>query len=111
VTNRINGYENTQSLPPSKGASGGVQGTDKPQSDAPVVPTGSAGSAASSTSDQVTLTDSARTLQKLGDAIATSPVVNSAKVATVRAAIQSGTYQINSQSVADKLLQYESGLN
>jgi len=104
VTNRINGYENTQSLPPSKGASGGVQGADKPQNDAP------AGSAASPGSDQVTLTDSARTLQKLGDAIATAPAVNTAKVAAVKGAIQSGTHKINSQSVADKLLQYESGL-
>jgi negative regulator of flagellin synthesis FlgM len=108
VTNRINGYENTQSLPSSKGATGGVQGADKPQNDVQSSPNGSA---ASVTADQVTLTDSARTLQKLGEAIASTPAVNSAKVATVKAAIQSGTYKINSQSVADKLLHYESGLN
>ncbi len=111
MTNRINGYENAQSLPPSKGASGGVQGTDKPQNEVQSAPTAPAASSTSSSADQVTLTDSARTLQKLGDAIATAPVVNTAKVAAVKQAVQSGAYKINAQSVADKLLQYESGLN
>ncbi len=92
---------------PLKGSSSGTQVIDK-SGDA----TGAAASASStSTADQVTLTGSARTLQKLGEAVANAPVVNSQKVATLKQAIQNGTYQVNSGSVANKLLQFESNLN
>lgn len=92
---------------PLKGSSSGTQVIDK-SGDA----TGAATSASStSTADQVTLTGSARTLQKLGEAVANAPVVNSQKVATLKQAIQNGTYQVNSGSVANKLLQFESNLN
>jgi negative regulator of flagellin synthesis FlgM len=57
------------------------------------------------------LTGSARTLQKLSEAVASAPVVDTAKVAQIKEALQNGTYQINTQSVADKLLQSESGLS
>lgn len=105
VTNRINGYENAQALQPAKGQSNGVQGVDKAVADA----AGSA--AATSTADQVTLTGSARTLQKLSEAVAHAPVVNTEKVAAVKQSIQEGTYTINAGSIADKLLNFESGLN
>ena len=56
------------------------------------------------------MTGSARTLQKLGEAVANAPVVDSQKVATMKQAIQNGTYQVNSGSIANKLLQFESNL-
>jgi negative regulator of flagellin synthesis FlgM len=62
------------------------------------------------TGDHVTLTTSARSLQKLSDAIAQTPAVNSAKVASIKQALSNGTYQVDSASVADKLIQFESGL-
>ena len=67
-----------------------------------------AGSAA--TGDTVTLTDSARSLQKIEEAVAKAPVVDAAKVAAVKQAINSGTYKIDAGRVADKLLQFERGL-
>jgi negative regulator of flagellin synthesis FlgM len=78
---------------------------DKGQGDAP-----SAAAPAASTADQLTLTGSARTLQKLGDAIASTPVVNTAKVAAVKQAVQSGSYQVDPGQVADKIIQFESDL-
>jgi negative regulator of flagellin synthesis FlgM len=60
--------------------------------------------------DHLTLTDSARSLQKIGEAIAKAPVVDSAKVAAVKQAVNSGTYQIDAGRVADGLLRFERGL-
>ena len=56
------------------------------------------------------MTDSARSLQKLSEAIAQAPVVNAAKVASIKQAVNGGTYQVDSASVAKKLLQFETGL-
>jgi negative regulator of flagellin synthesis FlgM len=109
VTNRINGYDNAQLLQSPKGAGNGVQSVDKSQTDAAGATASSA--APSSSADQLTLTSSARTLQKLSAAVAQTPVVNSDKVAAVKQSIQNGTYTINAGSIADKMLQTESELN
>lgn len=60
--------------------------------------------------DQVTFTGPALALQKLGAAIANAPVVNSAKVASIKQAVQNGSYTVNAGSVADKLLQTQNEL-
>jgi negative regulator of flagellin synthesis FlgM len=49
-------------------------------------------------------------LQKLSEAVASAPVVDTQKVAAVKQAVQNGTYQVDAGRVADKLLQFESGL-
>ncbi len=105
MPNRISGYKATEPLAPLKGSGSGAQVTDKAQSEA-----SGAVSAGAPAADQVTLTGSARTLQKLGEAIANAPVVNSQKVATVKQAVQNGTYKVDAGRVADKLIQFESGL-
>lgn len=107
MPNRINGYNSSQPIAPAKGSNSGVQGVDKTQTDATAAVSGAASTAAA---DQVNLTGSARTLQKLGEAVAAAPVVDTAKVAAVKQAIQNGTYQVDAGSVADKLLQSESEL-
>jgi negative regulator of flagellin synthesis FlgM len=105
VPNKISGYQPTDVLATVKGS--GSSSSTAPTTDksaaagtGAVLPTG----------DQVTLTGSARTLQKLGEAVAQAPVVDTAKVATVKQAVQSGTYQVDAGRVADKLLQFEKGL-
>ena len=65
---------------------------------------------ASPAADHVTLTDSALQLQKLGAAVASAPVVNAARVAAVKQAVDSGTYQVNTTRVANKILGFETGL-
>lgn len=101
---KISGYSTSEPLAPPKGSNTGSVAADKTQSE-------TAGSAAASqTSDQLTLTSSARSLQKLSDAVAQTPVVNSDKVASVKQALANGTHQVNPSSIADKLLQFEQGL-
>ncbi len=103
---KISGYNTPDPLQAPKGSSAPATVADKGRSDAPSATT----APPAPTADQVTLTGSARTLQKLGDAIANTPVVNPAKVAAVKQAVQSGSYQVAPARVADKLIQFEQDL-
>jgi negative regulator of flagellin synthesis FlgM len=105
VPDKISGYKATQPLAPVKGANSATAAADKASTEASAATTPGAQSA-----DQVTLTDSARSLQKAEEAVAKTPVVDAAKVAAVKQAVNSGTYQIDAGRVADKLLQFERGL-
>jgi negative regulator of flagellin synthesis FlgM len=105
VSNKISGYTATEPLAPIKGSNSNGVAADKSQGNA-----ATAAASTAQTGDQVTLTNSARSLQKIEEAVAKAPVVNSAKVASVKQAVQSGTYQIDAGRVANKLLQFESGL-
>ncbi len=104
MSNKITGYKATEPLAPIKGSGGGAA-IDKPQADA-----SSAAATAAPAADHVTLTGSARTMQKLADAVAGAPVVDSAKVAAVKQSIQNGTYQVNAALVAAKILRFEQGM-
>ena len=105
MPDKISGYKATQPLAPVKGANSATAAADKGSSEASAATTPGAQSA-----DQVTLTESARSLQKAEEAVAKTPVVDAAKVAAVKQAVNSGTYQIDAGRVADKLLQFERGL-
>ena len=107
MPNKISGYKATQPPAPIKGLKGNTPVADQSGSDAS---SGAVSTAAPQSSDHVTLTDSARSLQKIEEAVAKAPVVDSAKVAAVKQAVSSGTYQIDTGRVADKLLQFERGL-
>jgi negative regulator of flagellin synthesis FlgM len=103
VPAKISGYPTSEPLaPPLKGSTNVA--ADKAQTDA------SGASATSQTGDHVTLTTSARSLQKLSEAIAQAPVVNASKVASIKQSVNSGSYQIDSARIADKMLQFENGL-
>jgi negative regulator of flagellin synthesis FlgM len=104
VTDKISGFSAAEPVAPIKGSNSNAVATEK-QGEA-----AASNAAAAQSSDQVTLTTSARSLQKIEEAIAQTPVVNSSKVAAVKQAISSGTYQVDAGRVADKLLQFESGL-
>ena len=104
---KISGYKATQPLAPIKGPKGNTSVADQSGSDAAAT---TASTAALQGSDHVTLTDSARSLQKIEEAIAKAPVVDTAKVAAIKQAVSSGTYQVDTGRVADKLLQFERGL-
>lgn len=105
MTAKISAYSTAEPVAPIKGSNGNGVVTDKSQGEA-----SAANASASQTGDTVTLTDSARSLQKIEEAVAKAPVVNAAKVAAVKQAVNSGTYQVNAGQVADKLLQFERGL-
>ena len=99
---KISGFTASEPIAPPKGSSTGAVVAAKSQSEQPGV--------ASQTGDHVTLTTSARSLQKLSEAVAQAPVVNAAKVASVKQAVNGGSYRVDSRRVADKILQSEQGL-
>jgi negative regulator of flagellin synthesis FlgM len=105
VTDKISGFSTAEPVAPVKGSNSSAVVADKSQSEG----SGTTASTAQ-TGDQLTLTDSARSLQKIEEAVAKAPVVNAQKVAAVKQSISAGTYQINSGRIAGKLLQFESGL-
>lgn len=105
MADKISAYSTAEPVAPIKGSNSNSVVADKSQREA-----SAAGASTSQTGDTVTLTSSARSLQKIEEAVAKAPVVNASKVAAVKQAVQSGTYQIDAGRVADKLLQFESGL-
>ncbi len=108
MTNRISGYTPTEPLVPVKGANGGGPVVDKSPAAAA---TPAAGSSAQPSADTASFTGPALTLQKLSDAVAKAPVVDTAKVAAVKQSLQNGTYQVDTRRVADKILDSETELN
>jgi negative regulator of flagellin synthesis FlgM len=97
VTSKITGYQNRP-----------VQvGTDKSVPRARDAATGRADNAAPSQSSPVSITDQARQLAALEQAVQSSPVVNEARVAAVRNAIEEGRYEVVPERIADKLLRME----
>ena len=105
MTDKISAYSTAEPVALIKGSNSNGVVAEKAQGEAPA-----AGAPTSKTGDTVTLTDSARSLQKIEEAIAKAPVVNASKVAAVKQSINSGTYNINAGRVADKLLRFERGL-
>jgi negative regulator of flagellin synthesis FlgM len=58
----------------------------------------------------VRITDSARQLAALEQAIRSMPEVDDAKVAEIRNAIETGTYEVSPERIADKLMRMENEL-
>jgi negative regulator of flagellin synthesis FlgM len=104
VSDKISGISTAEPVAKPTGSSGNGVVADKSQGE------GSASPTTSQTGDHVTLTNSARSLQKIEEAVAKTPVVNANKVAAVKQSISSGSYTIDAGRVADKILKYESGL-
>jgi negative regulator of flagellin synthesis FlgM len=62
-------------------------------------------------SSPVQITSQARQLAALEKAVNEVPVVNEARVAAIRSAIEQGQYEVNADRVADKLLRTERELS
>ena len=58
----------------------------------------------SSAKDSVSLSVEAQALSRAENAVAQAPEVDQARVSAVREALQSGSYQINPEAIAEKLL-------
>ena len=95
MTNKITGYGPTTTV-----VTGGNRTAPTPAAHGDAQKTGGAAQAG----DSVTLTSSARTLQKLGDAIAATPIVDSGRVESVKNRIAQNTYKVDALKVAAKLL-------
>jgi len=64
----------------------------------------------SNRSDQVSLTGEARQLLELETRLASEPVVDSQRVEAVRSAIGNGTFTVNPERIAEKLMSLEEAL-
>jgi len=60
-----------------------------------------------SSGEAVHLSSEAQRLQTISDKLRDQPVVNSARVAELKQAIADGSYKVDSNRVASKLLNYE----
>lgn len=63
--------------------------------------------ASPSTGEAVHLSSEAQRLQTISDKLRDQPVVNSARVAELKQAIADGSYKVDSNRVASKLINYE----
>jgi negative regulator of flagellin synthesis FlgM len=104
VPSKISGLPTSEPLAPPKGSNTGGVAADRTPTDS------SAASPTAQTGDHVTLTTSGRSLQKLSDAIAQTPVVNAEKVSSIKQAVNNGSYSIDASRIAGKMLQAERGL-
>ena len=59
------------------------------------------------TGDTVELTRSARLMSRLEEAVAAAPVVDAARVKSMKDALAAGTYVVDADSVADRMLHTE----
>jgi len=100
VTTKINGLNNR---PVQLGTDKKVSST----SDAAAAPAKASVAAAS----PVHITDQARQLAALEQALNEVPVVNEARVDAVRLAIEEGRYEVHPERIADKLLRTERELS
>jgi len=63
--------------------------------------------ASASSGEAVHLSDEAQRLQSISDKVRDQPVVNSARVAELKQAVADGSYKVDSNRVANKLLNFE----
>ncbi len=105
MTNKISGYNPSEVLTSTLGNSPNV-----PASEKAAAGTTTTAAPQAPTADTATFTGPAQTLQKLSSVLASTPIVNSAKVASIKQAVGTGSYSVNATSVANKLLQFDSEL-
>ena len=67
--------------------------------------------AAAAASDTVSLTSSAQLLQKLEEILAAAPASDAKRIAALKDAIDSGTYEIDAATIADRLIRMEQDLS
>ena len=58
-------------------------------------------------SDTVSITQSGLLMRKLEELVQSTPVVDRERVAAIKESLASGTYEIDDQRVADKMLRFE----
>jgi negative regulator of flagellin synthesis FlgM len=105
VSSKIGGVESTSTAALSTGRAN----TQRSQNAAGGSTQASDGSSGSS--EDVQITGAARNMASLEQAVRDLPAVNTAKVAQISTAIEQGTYTVNSQNIADKLMQMDKELS
>ena len=100
MPNEINGLRGSHPPPVSDRGKPGSTNTESSSGGAPRNQTAGTG-------DQVSLTPTALRLHGAEQRLANQPVVDEARVEAIRQAIAEGSYQVNAERVAEKLLDLE----
>ena len=74
---------------------------------APKAPPATADGGTAAPTDEVQLSDSAKSLRALTSTVNQLPEINSARAEKIRAALESGTYRIDELVLADKIINSE----
>lgn len=100
----INTLQQTQpqAVGTPEGARVAAQRTDKPKSE--LETNRSAGS------ETVSLTDTAAKLQKIANEVESQPVVDAERVDAIKRSLDNGTYEVNPERVAEKMISFERDL-
>jgi len=105
MTEKING----QGVRPSETAnarrSEAAKAARDARSEAPA-----ADKSATAASDTVNITRSGLLMGKLEEVVQRTPVVDAERVAAIKGEIEAGTYEVDDQRVADKMLKFERDL-
>lgn len=72
---------------------------------------GAASSTKQGQADTVSLTDTAARLKELEMGLASQPVVDTQRVQSVQSSINDGTFEVDPDSVAEKMIEFETGLD
>lgn len=103
---------NNATSPANSGRTGSTQSSGKNEAVSSTQPSATqvAGeqASASKSGDSVQLSREAQQLQKVSDKLRDLPTVDKERVAKLKQAIADGSYQVDSQRVAGKLLDFES---
>ena len=103
MVEKINGYGRTEL--PASSRSGGVKRTEQGESARP------SGGEENNRTDEVALTDTAVRLKRIEANLAELPEVDQAKVDAIRERVESGSYEVDGNAVAQRLVQLEQELS
>ena len=101
---------NNATTPANSGRAGGAQsgGRNEAISDKSTSPSPAQQADTNKSGESVQFSREAQQLQKISEKLAEQPTVNKERVAQLKQAILDGSYQVDSQRVAGKLLDFES---
>jgi negative regulator of flagellin synthesis FlgM len=106
VSSKIGGVDGSSQT----AAIGAGRAVQRPQ-DAAAGGAQSSGTTSGGNEENVQITGAARQLASLEQAVRDAPAVNDTRVAQISSAIEQGTYKVNSQHIADQLVQTEKELS